>query len=842
MSYLEKIEASEHKAHYKNIATKILKEMGPLRSLVNNSPTVARRWIWELIQNAKDVAGEHGVRIKIEFDQDSFIPTLNFSHDGKPFTAEDIRFLIEQISSKDRKKDDSGKRKKTGKFGTGFLTTHLLSEIVKVKGVAKEEGLDYVQFTMQLNRSGFEPEDIIDGVTKAKESIQDIDTFPPYDEYDETDFNTTFSYPLLDELSKSVAKSGLDDLNLCLPYTFAFMPEILSIECPTSGESFKNEFEPAELADGIILTKVLIPSWLDSTELDEFNMISVVDGFTSITIPVYVKNGKIHIQQIDEDVPKLFCDFPMLGTEKFHFPAIINNANFNPTDPRDGIFLAGSQRANPQVDENREIIKEAVQLYFKLLKYATEQKWENLHLLAQVRKIYDPPAWLDESWYSSNVLSIIRDKLLFEKIIRSADGELISILNADKTKFAWFPSGTTKEIRQELFRLGEKWFPHVLPHKNDVELWNRLIWKDCGKLTTNQLALFLKGLKTLSELQTKLGDYDAIKWLNEFFTLIGTDAENYDTILNTHAIFPNQNGDFCLKEKLFWDKGDIDDDFKIILEELDADIKISLANSKLNIEFPDDKTRDRAYAIREITTEASEKANDRDTAKHYKDAFKKLLIWFKNNPKDAQRIFPTLYKQKHLLYDDDEIMENFEKAEKLDELMKEFDIESLDEIRKLLTKSQTVEAPPLLAVTQEILLSMGISSLEEWELALEDKDLAKMFSHESVPTTDMFMYVQGLIKTANKAITEHLANLPDYDLSEMEQVSPTVFGGIQKHGVPIYIVCRPAYDGEVIIYYSSEKNALDYETSELWVDEGNDVKQITLGHILKTSNIVKFPI
>lgn len=35
------------------------------------------------------------------------------------------------ISTKDRTKEEDGKRKTTGKFGTGFLTTHLLSEIVK---------------------------------------------------------------------------------------------------------------------------------------------------------------------------------------------------------------------------------------------------------------------------------------------------------------------------------------------------------------------------------------------------------------------------------------------------------------------------------------------------------------------------------------------------------------------------------------------------------------------------------------------------------------------------------------------------------------------------------------
>jgi hypothetical protein len=36
-----------------------------------------------------------------------------------------------------------------------------------------------------------------------------------------------------------------------------------------------------------------------------------------------------------------------------------------------------------------------------------------------------------------------------------------------------------------------------------------------------------------------------------------------------------------------------------------------------------------------------------------------------------------------------------------------------------------------------------------------------------------------------------------------------VIGGIKKDGLPIYIVVRPSDNGEVIIYYSSEKDALE---------------------------------
>ena len=95
MSYREKFAASEHRAHYKNIATKILRDMNHLRAMVENSPTASRRWVWELIQNAKDVHPQHGTHIFIDHNPNNASPYLKFLHNGRPFTADNIRFLIE---------------------------------------------------------------------------------------------------------------------------------------------------------------------------------------------------------------------------------------------------------------------------------------------------------------------------------------------------------------------------------------------------------------------------------------------------------------------------------------------------------------------------------------------------------------------------------------------------------------------------------------------------------------------------------------------------------------------------------------------------------------------------
>src|SRR5213596_2620336 len=78
-----------------------------------------RRWIWELLQNAADATdlakGKNKVRIDV--NQHKF----RFEHDGAPFDDREISHLIYHGSTK------QGDPTKKGKFGSGFLTIHLIA-------------------------------------------------------------------------------------------------------------------------------------------------------------------------------------------------------------------------------------------------------------------------------------------------------------------------------------------------------------------------------------------------------------------------------------------------------------------------------------------------------------------------------------------------------------------------------------------------------------------------------------------------------------------------------------------------------------------------------------------
>ena len=148
-----------------------------------------------------------------------------------------------------------------------------------------------------------------------------------------------------------------------------------------------------------------------------------------------------------------------------------------------------------------------------------------------------------------------------------------------------------------------------------------------------------------------------------------------------------------------------------------------------------------------------------------------------------------------------------------------------------------------LEITEDIIIGLGVTSVAELEEALQDKDLAAMFSHTSYKNVESFLYVEKLIGRAKENILAHLRTLPAYNCDEAENLAPTVIGGITKNDIPIFVVVRPSDRGQVIVYYSSEKDTLSLDNTELWIENGQTPPiHLTLGKILKKTGIKKIPV
>ena len=203
----------------KLVADKIRKTLLNIRNVPGLS---SKRWIWELIQNAKDARNNFGkVEIKIELNEDSLI----FLHNASYFTIDNVLGILQQVSSKDSKNTDD----QTGKFGTGFIGTHLLSSKVNIKGVVFYKN-SYKRFKIFLDRTADSSEvllkEVHNSIIKFLDNMNNNDSeYEPIKIYEQkqTDFDTSFEY-LFDNDSQNslkIAQEGLDDLINTAPATLS---------------------------------------------------------------------------------------------------------------------------------------------------------------------------------------------------------------------------------------------------------------------------------------------------------------------------------------------------------------------------------------------------------------------------------------------------------------------------------------------------------------------------------------------------------------------------------------------------------------------------------------------
>lgn len=375
-----------------------------------------------------------------------------------------------------------------------------------------------------------------------------------------------------------------------------------------------------------------------------------------------------------------------------------------------------------------------------------------------------------------------------------------------------------------------------------------------------------KDIKTISSSLNKTKD-DTFDWLNYLYGFILED-ENNVSLIGRNPIYPNKNEVFKLKSQLYIDNIQ-DDDLLLISQLLGEDWRDILLHEKIYLDNHQDKDKeDIAFKI----TDRQKKIQSKDKDENYITAISLLSEWFENHKEKAKELFSELHRKRAELFMDTiedkeslykimrsntelselskvaqaldgnpQLMDDIKKANDLKTLLEEFGVSNVIELKQMLNQSQDKDYK--VEITQEVLASLGVKSAEELEEILKDKDNASKFTHTSTPNVEMFLFAEQLIKRAKQRILDHIQTLTDYDCEEMDEVSTTVIRGIKKEGVELSIVVRPSDYGKVIIYHGAEKDILDYEYAELWIDNGIDIpKHLTLGRILKNTGINKIPV
>ncbi len=651
-------------------AKSILEKLMNFRQNINVEFT-ARRLIWELLQNAKDNASlcneeDEKVDATIQLTENKFV----FSHNKGYFTNEHIRGLIRKYSSSDKDRDAEKMEKvykTTGRFGTGFMTTHLLSEKVQMHSYYKNENQSFNKFSFWLDRSGKGEKEIIQGINSAFEEAETNIRKSEDVHLTKKDFKTSFIYPL-SEQKKKLACIALEEVERGLAYTLIDVPEINSIT--VERELIEKKRYKIKKSDTISHQgkEYYIYNLLINGEKSKNYFISLTDEELQVIIPISCNEGNYYALELDSTIPKLHLDFPMIGTEDLNLPFIVNSPLFEPTEPRDGISLMDDEE-NEVSQKNCNVIIRSVDIYKQFLSYiGKNENWNDLYNLARI-KSPKKHTWIDSDWFKTDVIYPIREKLIYTPIVDVTNGKRISIWNKNDESQVYFPHAEKDNDRRRIWNLSKKMYPQFIPIKAHIDQWNEIIWKDCYKFSISELSKEIQNIENLTVLADILeGSNDnPIDFLNKYYVLLNTEQYHIKDILaDEFKVIPNQFGVFKNKTELFIDK-DIDEEIKNACSLISNDPREFLIHKEVHtgvgISYPSKKNDEVIHEINNIIKEGNN--NDISSVCDYlaslfpqgKIPEKRTTIF-----NLSKRVYPNDFTQKrYLKYYDKKIWEESDK-------------------------------------------------------------------------------------------------------------------------------------------------------------------------------------
>ncbi|MCK9220975.1 MAG: DUF3883 domain-containing protein [Bacteroidales bacterium] len=605
MNFREKAENSAKDAHYKQVATKIL---DGIKSLISNADDSSeRRWVWELMQNAKDVAPVN-VKIEIELNHDF----VEFRHNGAPFTIDNLTYLIEQVSTKDRSEQSS--EKTSGKFGTGFMATHLLSRVVNIDSVIQYsengEQKKYKNFTLMLDRSGNQIDEIISSVHTAFDVFDRLDNENNHIENYASNqkCDTKFKYPL-DSQSQKTALIAIEDLFNTLPFTLVFIEKIETIQIIDNIN--RKTYRYYKTNNVIHFDDVVIHEIVRENEVEKeiFHIASYSNNNVSIAIGIDKQNESFKIKEKSKSTPVLYCEFPLIGSEEFNLPVVVNSAYFNPTESRSAISLA--DKVLPEIEQNKQLVKNIIPNFLYLLSVFIKNNFQDLCYLAKV-KLPKDRQFISDEWYKENIKSVLRKELLNLNIVDSFDGKIA-------LKESRIPYNVKEESNIDFFHLTKVLKSNIPSSEEHIKVWRKIIDDEWGVKLKYEIEDFVSDIaenRSLITLSNKISKSypETLQWLDKVVSLIISEEET--DLLNDYAILPNQLGEFCKKDDLFKDDN-IPNELKDILELLgkerrskllhkeisskiiardDLVLNIQKITNEINMLFEDDKIENREIA------------------------------------------------------------------------------------------------------------------------------------------------------------------------------------------------------------------------------------------------------
>lgn len=822
------------------------------------SDVLRRRWVWELMQNAQDTVGPNQqVSVMIDLKKNGSSGELRFGHNGRPFQDRELAYLIDMISTKDREKDAIVQT--TGRFGTGFITTHLLSERVTITGFLNDSN-KLKLLSLHLDRTAKDEAGMSASIELSHEQVRKSTNGAPISD-DSGPIWTYFNYEL-NESGIKTAEMGLDDLRVSIAFVMAFCPRIESVTLEHEGVKISRVSRQS--VPGAIIMEIELPAtWKSSART-----IMLIDKEKfSVAFPVSKSSAKHgwSLEPIPTSMPRCFCSFPLIGSEKFPLPAIVNSHVFHLDEKRSHIYLGLS--TDPDVMENKGLVVNILRDMRAIAAGCADGKIGQTHYLADVPDASSMPN-LDVTWFNGK-FSDYQSFLFGQNIVQLEGGEWTSVTGPEGKKPIRIPHAPDLESRDRLWSLMHRLDPKRVPSRISSEFWTycsvvkrhywtleRLLCKATAAGKHGQLPVY--SVRQLSG-EVKLSEADAIAWLDHIIDLV-VKCKHADwlnlvknpstgNIQNSYVI-PNQFGELCQLKHIKRDDG-IPEPLKDIALKLGVNVRRHLVHLDCGVNVPDMQVmhpRDVAKLIYDAVEKVRLKSSKTDLERA---AFKELYLWIFENDQRARELFVEIYDRRHILRSDEENAASIRLADVANKngintpeqlsaalnLAMALKARGVEDVHEFLAKREQANADATSPEEKQdqsvlqLLRKCGVKTALELKSLLESQP--DLFRHIPVPTIERFLRFLKILDRARNRVKLHLQDL-DYDCAAWEPTyPPSVIGGVKRDGRDIPLVVRPSDDGFVVIFYDEEPQTLLKPGAEFWCDDGiNSPIMVSVGKVV----------
>jgi hypothetical protein len=443
----------------------------------------------------------------------------------------------------------------TGRFGTGFLVTHVLAQRATLRGLLTVSR-GWELFELALDRSGDE-DAILANSRSCNEALRHATPVKDFAGIP----SARFEYPIADDRA---VQMGLETLKQALPYLYGTRRSLSKVEF-TSLDGSKEIWSPAEVVEEAVEGGYVQHRTIDVVRGgDEYLPIRVYRFMTAensaaaALVLVGQSGDGWEVLLPEDDAPKIYREYPLRGSG-FVPTNFVFDGKFDPDQERVRLLMS---------DEDKELLEDAFAAGVVAAKYAFAEKWGDAHLLARAstpKATFDPTNVEEKKWWTKQLASFA-ERLAALPIVECTS-ESLPAIRLD----GWFahfvvprllPESTTDETTVDRLWPLVAACTQLMPPKKELAVqWTEIAegWHSLGldvsRITLGSLAEWVREeAKELEELHL---EGDKTEWLARFMDVVGECwGKRTGVELSVFAeLTPDQNGRLCSPQALHRDVG-----------------------------------------------------------------------------------------------------------------------------------------------------------------------------------------------------------------------------------------------------------------------------------------------